>query len=426
MARDIAKANRAIAEAWKREKELVKKGMGTRDWTSDQQKDILATGKVHDADGKAFEGHHMKCVSRYPDFQGEPDNIQFLSREEHIKAHGGKTQNPTNGYYDYLLEKTTVTFDEDTLIPIEPKPLKELADEVKEIMAKSEQPIEEAKEEQDEKGKMGETSNGIKTDRWSNGNAAGQPVTLAKQTPSIEKRQSNNDNKTTKRFKEKPHGVKQPEKKGWRARLSDAIRDKHREILRREFYDEYGDYYDDPVEKFEAMRAHVDEHEGDSLFKCSFHILRYGKRTYADPVLGNPMVQSAIGQAVSSVGQRILSGSVSRNESTGAGEANKTRQGGKAPSSAKSAAPNAPKPDAPKSDVPKPDVLKPDSLPTPDSNVPDEGTGKGTPKSPHPRKGYEGYRIKRNDDGKLERKKVPVKPTFIHPEQVETESNDDN
>ncbi|MBR3239779.1 MAG: hypothetical protein IKF99_15255 [Oscillospiraceae bacterium] len=158
MARDIAKANRAIAEAWKREKELVKKGMGTRDWTSDQQKDILATGKVHDADGKAFEGHHMKCVSRYPNFQGEPDNIQFLSREEHIKAHGGKTQNQTNGYYDYLLEKTTVTFDEETLIPIEPKPLKELADEVKEIMAKSEQPVEEAKEEQDEKGKTGETS----------------------------------------------------------------------------------------------------------------------------------------------------------------------------------------------------------------------------------------------------------------------------
>lgn len=165
MARDIAKANRAIAEAWKREKELVKKGMGTRDWTPDQQRDILATGKVHDADGKAFEGHHMKCVSRYPDFQGEPDNIQFLSREEHIKAHRGKTQNPTNGYYDYLLEKTTVTFDEETLIPIKPKPLKELADEVKEIMAKSEQPVEEAKEEQDEKGKTGETSNGEKTDR---------------------------------------------------------------------------------------------------------------------------------------------------------------------------------------------------------------------------------------------------------------------
>ena len=131
MARDIAKANHAIAEAWKREKELVKKGMGTRDWTPDQQRDILATGKVHDADGKAFEGHHMKCVSKYPNFQGEYDNIQFLSRDEHVKAHGGKMQNPTNGYYDYKQEKTTVLFDEDTLIPITPIPLSKLSDEVK-------------------------------------------------------------------------------------------------------------------------------------------------------------------------------------------------------------------------------------------------------------------------------------------------------
>ena len=178
----------------------------------------------------------------------------------------------------------------------------------------------------------------------------------------------------------------------------------------------YGDYYDDPVEKYEAMRAHVDQHEGDSIIKCSFHVLRYGKRTYVDPFLENPMVQNAISQAVSLGVQRKLSDSISRNESTNADEVNKTRQGGKTPSSDKSAAPNAPK-----SDVPKPD-----SLPTPDSYVPGEGTGKGTPKSPHPRKGYEGYRIKRNDDGELERTKVPVKPTFIHPEQVETESNDDN
>ena len=141
MPRDIAKSNRAIAEAWRREKELVKKGMGTRDWSPDQQRDILATGKVHDADGKAFEGHHMKCVSKYPDFQGEPKNIQFLSRDEHIKAHNGKTQNPTNGYYDYKIEKTTVIFDEDTLIPITPMPLTKMSDEVKTIIAETESTI---------------------------------------------------------------------------------------------------------------------------------------------------------------------------------------------------------------------------------------------------------------------------------------------
>ena len=423
MARDIAKANRAVAEAWKREKELVKKGMGTRDWTPDQQRDILATGKAHDADGKAFEGHHMKSVSKYPDFQGEPDNIQFLSRDEHMKAHAGK---PTNGYYDYSLGKITVWFDDDTLIPIEPKPLKELADEVKEIMAKSEQPNEEAEEEQDEKGKTGETSNGVKTDQGSNGYTAGQPDTVAKQTPSIEKRKSSNDNKATKRFEEKPHGVKHPKKKGWVARLGDAIRDKDRELLRREFFNEYGDCFDDSNEMIEEMSAYVDEHEGDSIFKRSFHILRYRKRTYVDPILKKPNAQRVIDQAVSYKVQRKLSDSVSRNESTSVDEAKNARQGGKTPSSDKSAVPNAPKPDVPKPDVPEPDVPKPDSIPTPDDNAPDESIGKGTPKSPHRRKGYEGYRIKRNDDGELERKKVPVKPTFIHPEQVEPESNDDN
>lgn len=75
------------------------KGKGTRDWTPEQQKDLSERGKAYDDDGKAFEGHHMKSAEKYPEYQGEPDNIQFLTRSEHLAAHNSFFQNPTNGYY---------------------------------------------------------------------------------------------------------------------------------------------------------------------------------------------------------------------------------------------------------------------------------------------------------------------------------------
>ena len=34
--------------------------------------ELLQTGKV-----KGYEGQHMKSANEYPDFAGEPDNIQF-------------------------------------------------------------------------------------------------------------------------------------------------------------------------------------------------------------------------------------------------------------------------------------------------------------------------------------------------------------
>ena len=136
MPRDNAKANRAIAEAWKREQELVCQGLGTRDWTPEQQRDILETGKAHDEMGKAFEGHHMQSVSKYPEYQDNPENIQFLSRSEHANAHGGSYQNPTNGFYDYVTGDTinfgdekyrpcliiTLTDSVVELVPVSPTP----------------------------------------------------------------------------------------------------------------------------------------------------------------------------------------------------------------------------------------------------------------------------------------------------------------
>jgi len=95
-----AGANRAIRDAWRNEKRLVLEGKGTRDWTAEQQKQIKDFGKAYDAKGRAFEGQHMKSVSAYPEYQADPRNIQLLSREEHLAAHGGSWLNLTNGYYD--------------------------------------------------------------------------------------------------------------------------------------------------------------------------------------------------------------------------------------------------------------------------------------------------------------------------------------
>lgn len=106
MSRRTAEAHKAIEAAWQNEQQLVREGKGTRDWTPEQQQDILNRGKAYDDDGKAFEGHHMKSVEKYPDYQGNPENIQFLTRSEHCEAHNGKFQNPTNGYFNPVTGET--------------------------------------------------------------------------------------------------------------------------------------------------------------------------------------------------------------------------------------------------------------------------------------------------------------------------------
>lgn len=118
MSSRTAAAHKAIAAAWEKEQELVRQGKGTRDWTPEQQNDILdpERGKAYDADGRAFEGQHMKSVAKYPEYQGNPDNIQFLTKQEHLEAHKGSWQNQTNWYYDPAT-KQFFEFDENKLIP---------------------------------------------------------------------------------------------------------------------------------------------------------------------------------------------------------------------------------------------------------------------------------------------------------------------
>ncbi|MBQ8961750.1 MAG: hypothetical protein IJ071_11155 [Ruminococcus sp.] len=118
MSQRTSEANSAIRKAWQREQELVSEGKGTRDWTEQQQKDILdpQKGKAYDEKGRAFEGQHMKSVEKYPEYQGDPDNIQFLTKDEHLEAHKGNWQNPTNWHYDPET-KTYTEFKDDELIP---------------------------------------------------------------------------------------------------------------------------------------------------------------------------------------------------------------------------------------------------------------------------------------------------------------------
>lgn len=101
-----SEASKAVREAWKRERALVMNGEGTRDWTPKQQRNILLYGKAYDSEGKAFQGHHMQSVASYPQYQSKADNIQFLSKAEHLKAHYGNFRTQTNGFYNHTTGET--------------------------------------------------------------------------------------------------------------------------------------------------------------------------------------------------------------------------------------------------------------------------------------------------------------------------------
>jgi hypothetical protein len=118
MSRRTAESNKAILAAWNKEQELVQEGKGTREWTPKQQQDILEKGKAYDDDGVAFQGQHMKSAEMYPEYQGDPGNIQFLTRAEHLEAHNGNWRNPTNWYFNPVT-KEKFNFGDGPFIPCE-------------------------------------------------------------------------------------------------------------------------------------------------------------------------------------------------------------------------------------------------------------------------------------------------------------------
>lgn len=85
----------AVSRAWSNERRQVMNFRGSRNWSQKEQKEIIATGKCH-----GYEGQHMLSVKGHPSQAGNERNIQFLTHEEHFRAHGGNWKNDANGRYN--------------------------------------------------------------------------------------------------------------------------------------------------------------------------------------------------------------------------------------------------------------------------------------------------------------------------------------
>lgn len=82
-----SKRNKAVSEAWKKEKQAVMDGTSKYNWTSAQKKELLTAGKI-----KGQAGHHMKPVNEligtaHEHLISDPDNIVFLSDDVHKWVH---------------------------------------------------------------------------------------------------------------------------------------------------------------------------------------------------------------------------------------------------------------------------------------------------------------------------------------------------
>lgn len=85
---------KAVRDAWTQERQLVRaSGQGTRDWTSRQMKQLRDEGKV-----PGYEGHHIRSVNQHTTkWAGDPRNITFVTRQQHLNLHGRDFHNPTTG-----------------------------------------------------------------------------------------------------------------------------------------------------------------------------------------------------------------------------------------------------------------------------------------------------------------------------------------
>ncbi len=90
-----AARRRAVADAWKMERQLIREtGKGTRRWTNSQTIELLENGKV-----KGFVGDHINTVNGNLAKAADHSNIQFLTEAEHKIRHAtaGGTRVPISG-----------------------------------------------------------------------------------------------------------------------------------------------------------------------------------------------------------------------------------------------------------------------------------------------------------------------------------------
>lgn len=90
------KRNKAVAEAWKREREAVMNGTSKYNWSPSQIQELIKTGRV-----KGYDGAHIIDVKALVGTAKEylissPDNIVLLPHAQHFAAHGMCWRNPTN------------------------------------------------------------------------------------------------------------------------------------------------------------------------------------------------------------------------------------------------------------------------------------------------------------------------------------------
>lgn len=74
MSRRTSEANKAILVAWNKEQELVREGEGTRDWTPEQQQDILDNGIIKLKDGAGIN-------ATVNDIEENPHNVEIVELE---------------------------------------------------------------------------------------------------------------------------------------------------------------------------------------------------------------------------------------------------------------------------------------------------------------------------------------------------------
>jgi len=85
----------AVKKAWKQEKEIIEStGNGSRKWNGVEKQEIQETGKA-----QGYEGHHINNVKDHPNQAGNPANVEFVTRKEHLNVHQGNFKNKTTGEF---------------------------------------------------------------------------------------------------------------------------------------------------------------------------------------------------------------------------------------------------------------------------------------------------------------------------------------